>query len=105
MVAFIADEKNKKLIQSLKDRGIAPLKKARGELEGKVFVFTGSLKGISRDEAARLVMSKGGMVSSCVSKNTDYVVAGEKAGSKLEKAKKLGVNVIDEEEFKEIVEK
>jgi len=104
VVAFFADEKNQNLIQALKERGVAPSEKAIGELDGKVFVFTGSMKEYSRDEASKLVMSKGGIVSGSLSKNTDYLVAGEKAGSKLKKAKKLGVKVIHEEEFKEIIE-
>jgi DNA ligase (NAD+) len=104
VVAFFTDEKNMKLIQALKDRGVTPSEKARGDLEGKVFVFTGSMKELSRDEASKLVMNKGGIVSGNLSKNTDYLVAGEKAGSKLEKAKKLGVKVIDEDEFRLIVE-
>lgn len=103
VVAYFTDEKNQNLIQALKDRGVAPSEKAKGDLEGKVFVFTGSMKGYSRDEASKLVMSRGGIVSGSLSKNTDYMVAGEKAGSKLERAKKLGVKVIDEKEFKEIV--
>jgi DNA ligase (NAD+) len=105
VVAFFGKEENKKLIQALIDRGIAPNERARGKLEGKVFVFTGSLKDISRDEASELVTGKGGIVSGSVSKNTDFVVAGENPGSKLDKAKKLGVKVIDEEEFGKLVAK
>jgi DNA ligase (NAD+) len=104
VVAFFADDKNQQLIQNLKDRGVAPSEKAKGDLEGKVFVFTGSMNDYSRDEASQLVMDKGGIVSGSLSKNTDYLVAGEKAGSKLEKARKLGVKVIDEEEFNKIIE-
>ncbi len=103
VVGFFTDEKNMKLIQALKDRGVAPSEKAKGELEGKVFVFTGSMKDFSRDEASKLVTSRGGIVSGSLSKNTDYLVAGEKPGSKFKKAKKLGVKVLDEREFKEIV--
>ena len=67
-------------------------------LAGKTFVFTGRIS-IPREEAKRKVEQLGGRVSSSVTKKTDYVVAGEEPGSKLEKAHKLGVKVIDEEEF------
>lgn len=104
IVGFFADKECQKLIKTLKERGVNPVVKGKGPLEGKQFVFTGSLEGLSRDEASDLVMNKGGIVSSSVSKNTDFVVAGEKPGSKFEKAKKLGLNIIDEEEFRRIVE-
>jgi DNA ligase (NAD+) len=69
------------------------------ELAGKTFVFTGTLSKFSREEAEAEVKQRGGKASGSVSKQTSYVVAGEKAGSKLEKAQKLGVAVIDEDEF------
>jgi DNA ligase (NAD+) len=67
---------------------------------GKTFVLTGKLESFTRDEAAKLIEDRGGRVSSSVSKKTDFVVAGEDAGSKLDKAESLGVKVIDETEFK-----
>ncbi|MBI4746142.1 MAG: NAD-dependent DNA ligase LigA, partial [Deltaproteobacteria bacterium] len=70
-----------------------------GPLDGKSFVFTGTLKRFSRDEAEGVVESLGGRPTSSVSKKTDYVVAGEDAGSKLDKAKELGVKEMTEEEF------
>ena len=74
-----------------------------GKLAGKSFVFTGTLPTLERDVAQDMVRKNGGDVSSSVSKKTSYVVAGEEAGSKLEKAKELGVKVISEKEFLDIV--
>lgn len=74
-----------------------------GPLQSKVFVLTGTLSSLSREEAGERIRQAGGKVSSSVSKETDYVVAGEKAGSKLEKAQKLGVVVLDEEEFLRLI--
>jgi DNA ligase (NAD+) len=71
---------------------------------GKQFVLTGTLSNFTRDEAKALIEARGGRVNSSVSKKTDYVVAGEAAGSKLDKAQSLGVAVIDEDAFKEMLE-
>jgi DNA ligase (NAD+) len=67
-------------------------------------VLTGTLAGFTRDEAKALIEARGGRVNSSVSKKTDYVVAGDEAGSKLDKAQSLGVTVIDEDAFKEMLE-
>jgi DNA ligase (NAD+) len=72
-------------------------------LEGKTFVFSGALSSYSRESAAALVESRGGKVSSSVSKNTDYLVVGEDPGSKLTKAGSLGVEVVSEEQFKRML--
>lgn len=75
-----------------------------GRLAGKTFVFTGALETMTRDEAGDKVKALGGRVSSAVSKKTDYVVAGDKAGSKLKKAESLGVKTLTEEEFLSMIE-
>ena len=67
------------------------------------FVLTGTLPTLTRNEASAIIESFGGKTSSSVSKKTDYVLAGEEAGSKLDKANKLGVTVISEEEFREMI--
>jgi DNA ligase (NAD+) len=74
-----------------------------GPLTGKTLVVTGTLEHFSRQEAEEAIRQAGGRASGSVSKKTDYVVAGAEAGSKLEKAHKLGVTVIDEEEFRKLV--
>jgi DNA ligase (NAD+) len=71
---------------------------------GKQFVLTGTLSSFTRDEAKALIEARGGRVNSSVSKKTDYVLAGEAAGSKLDKAQSLGVAVIDEDAFKKMLE-
>ena len=71
---------------------------------GKSIVLTGTLDNMSRDDASRYLERLGANVVSSVSKKTDYVLAGENAGSKLDKAKKLGIKIIDEEEFVKMLE-
>ena len=69
------------------------------EFEGLTFVLTGTLENMTRDEASDMIKARGGKTASSVSKKTDYVLAGEAAGSKLTKAQALGVKIIDKEEF------
>ena len=95
------------LINKLKTAGIN-MKSLEEEItdnrfEGKVFVLTGSLETLTRGEASNIIEKFGGKTSGTVSKKTDYVLAGEEAGSKLDKAQKLGIKIIDEEEFKNMI--
>jgi DNA ligase (NAD+) len=103
---FFRDKKNKESIELLKKAGvkvIEPKVKEKGKLVGKTFLFTGALKTFGRDEARNLVESSGGMTTSSISKKVDYVVIGEDPGSNFDKAKKLGIKTLTEEEFKRII--
>ena len=99
------DSRNRDLIERLRKAGVNfksalhNAASALGPLAGKTFVLTGTLPTLKREDAAAKIEALGGRVSSSVSKKTDYVVAGEEAGSKLEKAQKLGVRILDEAEF------
>jgi DNA ligase (NAD+) len=98
LVHFFSESRNRAVIDDLLELGLrwpGPRAVATGVFSGKTFVITGTLPGVSRDQASALIESHGGKVSGSVSKNTDYVLAGEAAGSKLAKAEKLGVSVID----------
>lgn len=75
-----------------------------GIFSGKTFVITGTLPGMKRSEAKKLIEDNGGKVSSSVSKKTDYLLAGDEAGSKLDKANKLGINVISEEDLEKMLD-
>ena len=102
IVEFFGDEHNRKLASDLRKAGLTftGQKKEKGtKLAGKTFVLTGTLARHTRDEAKELIENAGGRVSGSVSKKTDYVVAGSDAGSKLDKARELGVNVIGEQEL------
>lgn len=106
VVRFFRDKKNRESIERLKKAGIRliePEPKGKGRLAGKTFVFTGTLKSYGRDEARNLVESLGGKTASSVSKKVDFVVVGEDPGSKLEKAKDLGIRILTEEEFKKMI--
>ncbi|WP_438483292.1 NAD-dependent DNA ligase LigA [Oleiharenicola lentus] len=105
IVGFFAEPRNRAVVTELLEIGVkpqAPAAKAAGGstvFAGKTFVLTGTLPTMTRDEAAEKIEAAGGKVSGSVSKKTSYVLAGAEAGSKLEKAKELGVAVIDEVEF------
>ena len=102
IVEFFSIPANRKLVERLREAGLTLTgkKKERGtKLAGKTFVLTGTLAKHTRDEAKKMIEDAGGKVTGSVSKKTDYVVAGADAGSKLDKAKELGVAVIDEQEM------
>jgi DNA ligase (NAD+) len=108
---WFADEQNRELIERLKAAGVNTKAKARaakkasteGDVTGKQFVLTGKLETLTRDEAKQMIEDCGGRVTSSVTKKTDYVVVGEDAGSKLDKAKELGVKLLTEEELKDLL--
>ncbi len=104
-VEFFASEPGKRLLAKLKKLGIDPqgTVMTAGAFTGKTFVLTGTLPTMKREEAEQKILAAGGKVSGSVSKKTSYVLAGVEAGSKLEKAKELGVPVIDEAEFLKMV--
>lgn len=97
---WFANKQNRTLVTDLLTYvSVTTEQRASAKLSGKTFVFTGSMETIGRDEAKKLVKDNGGSVAGSVSKKTDFVVAGEEAGSKLDKARQLGVAVITEAEF------
>lgn len=105
---FFHNRENQATIERLFAAGVRPAveeKRLGGKFTGKTFVFTGALTRFSRDDAKRLVEAEGGHAAGSVSKKTDYVVAGAEAGSKLAKARELGVPVLTEDEFLQLLEK
>lgn len=108
VAAFFAEEHNRELVERLLERGITPRSIAgrtdgAGQLAGKSVVFTGALLQMSRGEAEEMARREGAEAKSSVSRKTDLVVAGENAGSKLDKARELGIPVISESDFLEII--
>jgi DNA ligase (NAD+) len=108
---FFNEEENRKTVNRLLESGVEILyetgNKSSGSsvIAGKTFVLTGALDSMTRDEARDLIEKAGGKVVGSVTGNTDYVVAGYKPGSKIDKANKLGIKIIDEETFKKIIDK
>lgn len=103
---FFHEERNVKMIEELKELGVNPVSKVKpksDKLAGKTFVLTGTLQNMTRDEASAIIKSHGGKTSSSVSKKTSYVLAGENAGSKLDKAQNLGVIILTENDFLEMI--
>jgi len=104
VIAFFQEEHNRGLVTRLMDAGVTHTREERKDnhlsfFEGKTFVLTGSLSTFTRDEARSLIERAGGKVTGSVSKNTDAVIAGAEAGSKLSKARSLGIDIIEEDEF------
>ena len=103
---YFDDPRNRSVVAKLAEAGVrmtgdrAPGESRPGALAGKTFVITGTLSGFSRDEAAEAIQARGGKVTGSVSRKTDYLVAGTDAGSKLEKARELGVAILDEGAFR-----
>ena len=106
IAGFFKQDKNLQTVQSILDSGVnivfEGLKKT-GSFDGKTFVLTGSLGDMTRRQAKEMITAAGGTVSGSVSRKTDFVVAGQSPGSKLARARELGVTVIDEEELKELL--
>jgi DNA ligase (NAD+) len=106
---WFADEGNARLCERLAAAGVrtkletTATKAEPQTLAGKIFVLTGTLPTLTRDEATAMIESRGGRVTSSVSKKTDFVLAGAEPGSKLDKANQLGVKVIDEDEFRKVL--
>ncbi len=112
ITVFFKSRENRAFIRRLKDGGVVfpeeaaeesrEKQKSEGAFAGKTIVLTGTLTQLTRSEAKELIKAQGGHAAGSVSKNTDYVVAGEKAGSKLDKAEKLNITILDEDEFLEM---
>ena len=102
IAAYFGNTENSKLVDRLLAGGTtwpAPVRPGRSPLAGRTFVLTGALSTMTREQAAEQIVQRGGKVSGSVSKKTDYVVAGEEAGSKLKKARELGIAALDEQAF------
>ena len=103
---FFKDEKNIELLNDLSTYGVIPSNSTQNksdEFAGLTFVLTGTLQSMTRDEAGAKIKEMGGKTSSSVSKKTSYVIAGENPGSKFDKATSLGVKILNEDEFKELI--
>ena len=106
ITAFFADRNSRRMVNDLIDAGITypqEVQTRSSEFAGEVFVFTGTLSTMSRADAESEVKNRGGKAVKSVSKKTTVVVAGEKSGSKLDKAVRLGVKIIDEGEFVKMI--
>ncbi len=106
IVEYFREEGNQKLIEKLKKAGLQfkqEKKTGSQELAGRRFAFTGSLENLTRKDAEQMVIDRGGEVTSSISAKLDFLVAGERAGSKLDKARQAGVKIIGEEEFRKMI--
>jgi len=103
IVVFFKKDENRKIVIKIIDSGVRIFRDnahKQGVLAGKVFVLTGSLATLTRDEAKKVIEDAGGKVTGTVSRNTDYLVIGASPGSKLKRAEELGVDIIDEQTLK-----
>jgi DNA ligase (NAD+) len=106
IVSFLSNDENIKLIEKLKDVGVKTYNDNFEKnliLSKKKFVFTGSLKSYSRNKASDIIKNKGGVVTSSITKDTDYLIVGENPGSKLNKAKKFNIDILNENEFMNLI--
>ena len=107
IIEFLHEPHHRKEISEYLELGVKvqnpPKQKLDGRFANKTFVLTGTMETMTRDEAKDVIRMRGGTVAGTVSKKTDYVVAGEEAGSKLDKARELEVKIIDEEEFRKML--
>jgi DNA ligase (NAD+) len=108
IAGFFAEPHNREVVEQLRAAEVrwpegVPQADVVSAISGKTFVLTGSLPTLTRDAAKEMIEARGGKVSGSVSKKTDYVVAGAEAGSKLDKAQALGLQVLDESDFKELL--
>ena len=107
---FFNDDMSKELVYKLKTAGLKfeldsdEKTKLNEKFIGKIFVLTGTLTKFTRNEASDLIEKLGGRTTSSVSKKTDFLLAGEEAGSKLDKAKKLGVTILSEDDFEKMLD-
>jgi DNA ligase (NAD+) len=105
---FFEQSANREMIERLRASGVVMERAAAEEIKGtviagKTFVLTGTLPTLTREEATEMIEARGGKVTGSVSRKTDYVVAGDAAGSKLVKAQELGIEIVDEAAFRELV--
>ena len=106
---FFDEADNLKILEELKDMGLTTeeekkvVEETDSPVAGKSFVLTGKLEKYSRDAASKLIMERGGIVKSAVTKNTDYVIAGDKAGYKLSRAFELGIKILSEDDFEQLL--
>ena len=108
LVDYFGNEDNVKLIDRLRERGVNTSYFGSGEVvdsffNGKTFVLTGTLNLITRNDASKVIEDKGGKVTSSVTKKTDYVVVGDNPGSKYDKGINLGIEIINEEKFMDLI--
>ncbi len=106
IVSFWKDEKNSTMVQNCLNRGVIinrPIDSLSNQFSDKVFVFTGALSMMSRKDAKALVEGSGGQTKNSITKKTTYLVAGENSGSKLDKAKELGISILSEKDFIDLI--